>query len=54
MTKRLEVLGWDLMVRWSDGTNFESIDEIPDHIVRDIEYWFDLVEDQRNKEENDA
>ena len=53
MTKRLEVLGWDLTIRWSDTPHqIESVDEIPDHIVRDIQYWLDLLEDERNKEEN--
>ena len=53
MTKRLEVMGWDLMIRWSDNPHTtESADEIPEHIIRDIEYWLDLLEDQRNKEEN--
>ena len=54
MTKRLEVLGWDLSLRWSDNPHeMQSADEIPEHITRDIEYWFDLLEEQRNKEEND-
>lgn len=53
MTERLKVLGWDLSLRWSDDPNeMQSADEIPEHIVRDIEYWLDLLEDQRNKEEN--
>ena len=38
MTKRLEVMGWDLMIRWSDNPHTtESADEIPEHIVRDID-----------------
>ena len=54
MTEKLKVLGWDLTIRWSDTPHeIESVDEIPDHIIRDIECWLDLLEEQRNKEEND-
>jgi hypothetical protein len=29
----------------------ESVDEIPDHIVRDIQYFFDTLEEERENDE---
>jgi len=55
MSKR--ILKWNLQVLWSDEpTTWEDVDEIPDHIVSDIEEFLDLVEEVRNldtKEEDD-
>lgn len=53
MPKPNKVISWDLTLRWSDTPHqVESADEIPDHIVRDIQYWLDLLEDERNREES--
>jgi len=47
MSKR--ILKWNLQVLWSDEpTTWEDVDEIPDHIVGDIEEFLDLVEEERN------
>ena len=52
MPKPNKVLGWDLTIRWSDSPHqIESIDEIPDHIVSDIHYFINQLENQRNEYE---
>ena len=49
MSKR--ILKWNLEVLWSDEPDeWEQVDEIPDHIVRDIEGFLDLVEEERNND----
>jgi|LakMenE18May11ns_1017448.scaffolds.fasta_scaffold9946187_3 hypothetical protein len=52
MTNPNKVISWDLTVRWSDTPHeVESVDEIPDHIVRDIQYFFDTLEEERENDE---
>ncbi len=47
-----KVISWDLTIRWSDNPHeVESVDEIPDHIVRDIQYFFDTLEEERENDE---
>ena len=53
--KTNKIISWTLNVRWSENPS-ESEDishNIPDHIVRDIEYYFDLLEDEENKYYNE-
>lgn len=53
MTKKyLEIKSWDIFVNWSDGEK-ELIHEVPDHIIRDLNYYFDLLEEQRNETKED-
>jgi hypothetical protein len=52
MTNPNKVISWDLTIRWSDTPHeVESVDEIPDHIVRDIQYFFDTLEEERENDE---
>lgn len=45
-----KILQWDLVVRWSNNPNNpETLDEVPDHIVRDLNNWFDILEEEENK-----
>jgi hypothetical protein len=49
MPKPNKIISWDLVVRWSDDPLItEVLYEVPDHIVRDLEYYFDTLEEERN------
>jgi hypothetical protein len=39
-----KIKAWSLNVVWDDGQEELNID-VPDHIVRDIEYYLDCLED---------
>ena len=44
-----KILQWDLVVRWSNTPNEkEVLYDVPDHIVRDLNYWFDTLEEEEN------
>jgi hypothetical protein len=49
MTKK--IVAWDLVAVWDDKT-IEQIDEVPEHIVKDVEYFLDLWQEERAKDEN--
>ena len=49
MTKKyLKIKFYNVTVTWEDGEK-EILDEIPDHIIRDLNDYFDLLEEQRNE-----
>lgn len=43
----------DLYIRWDDGVEEEISTRLPAGINTDLEYYFDFLEDERNKEEQE-
>ena len=49
-----KILEWKLKIVWSDEpTEWVEADEIPDHIVNDIEDYLDAVEAKENEGEGE-
>jgi len=54
MPKPNKIISWELVVRWSDNPlEAEVLYDIPDHIVRDLEYFFDTLEEDKNEGDDD-
>lgn len=43
----------DLYIRWDDGIEEEVSTRLPEHIQGDLEYYFDLLEEERRDDEGE-
>ena len=42
----MKLVGWTLIVRWDDGTEYDVSHRVPMGLNRDIEYFLDKVEEE--------